>query len=374
MAGIYFHIPFCKQACHYCDFHFSTSLKNKVGLLEAIRREISLRQEYLGTKNLGTVYFGGGTPSMLLNGEILEIFSEISHYFLIDKDAEITLEANPDDLTLEKLKELADTPINRLSIGIQSFREKDLKFLNRIHTSNDAVESVKNAQRAGFKNITIDLIYGIQSLSNDQWKENIQRALELDVQHISCYSLTIEPKTALAAFIKKGEARPIDPQKGAEQFVILMEEMRKNNFIHYEISNFCKEGFYSKHNSNYWKGEKYLGLGPSAHSFDGRSRQWNVKSNSAYINSLGKNVVPFEKEVLTEAQRYNEYVLTALRTIWGVDIDHIRKTFSSNILSHFEKEKQLFLDGGMIFQDNDRVLLSGKGKLFADRIASDLFL
>ncbi|TAL56830.1 MAG: radical SAM family heme chaperone HemW [Bacteroidetes bacterium] len=373
MAGIYIHIPFCRQACYYCDFHFSTSLKNKKELLTAIRKEISLQKEYLETKNINTIYFGGGTPSILSQDEILGIFEKISTHFSIGKDAEITMEANPDDLSKEKLAELAETPVNRLSIGVQSFREEDLKFLNRAHSSKEAVECVGNAKKAGFKNITIDLIYGIQTLTNDQWKRNIELALELDVPHISCYSLTVEPKTAFSSFIQKGKIRNVDSQKSAQHFERLMEEMSKNNFIHYEISNFCKEGFYSAHNSNYWRGEKYLGMGPSAHSYNGTSRQWNVKSNSAYIRSLEKNIIPFEKEDLTAAQRYNEYVLTSLRTIWGTDFDFIKKTFSENICSRFSKEVNRHLDNKMLSLDKKKIFLTDKGKLFADKIASDLF-
>jgi oxygen-independent coproporphyrinogen-3 oxidase len=388
MSGIYIHIPFCRQACHYCDFHFSTSLKSKKGFLDALKKEIYLQKDYLlppsvplsfgrgvrGEVGVRSVYFGGGTPSVLSRGEINEIVDELSRYFSIDKDAEITLEANPDDLTKEKLKELSHTPVNRLSIGIQSFRDEDLKFLNRIHDSPAAIRSVKDAQNAGFKNITIDLIYGIQTLTNEQWKKNIQTAFSLEVPHISCYSLTVEPKTALAAFIKKGKAHPVDPQKSAEQFEILMSEMAKNNFIHYEISNFCKEGFYSKHNSSYWKGVNYLGLGPSAHSYNGKSRQWNVSSNSAYSNSIQKNIQPFEKEILTESQLYNEYILTSLRTIWGTHLDVIRKRFPLSYFSHFLKESEKFLTQKLLKKEGEKILLTDKGKLFADKIASDLFV
>lgn len=341
--------------------------------MASIRKEIFLQKEYLGGSRISTVYFGGGTPSLLSKGQILDIFGALTEYFPIDKDAEVTLEANPDDLSKEKLKALAETPVNRLSIGIQSFREEDLKLMNRAHNSQQAVDCVINAQKAGFQNITIDLIYGLQTLANDQWRENIRKAMDLKVQHISCYSLTVEPRTALASFIKAGKVLPADTEKSAAQFEILMEEMRNNNFLHYEISNFCKEGFYSKHNSNYWKGEKYLGFGPSAHSFDGISRQWNVKSNSAYISAIQTEELPFEKEELTEAQRYNEYVLTTLRTIWGTDLAFLRQAFSENMLFHFLKEMKPFLDQKKLIRDKERVFLTDKGKLFADKIASDLF-
>ncbi len=374
MPGIYLHIPFCRQACHYCDFHFSTSLKSKKDFLNALKKEIALQKDYIGTKNINTVYFGGGTPSILSKEEIIEIFSELSKYFSIDKNAEITLEANPDDLSKEKLKELFQTPINRLSIGIQSFSDEDLKFLNRIHNSKEAIASVKNAQEAGFDNITIDLIYGIQTLTNKQWKKNIAQALALDVQHISCYSLTVEQRTALYSFIEKGEIKNIDSKKSAEQFEILMNEMQENNFIHYEISNFGKEGFFSKHNSNYWKGIYYLGLGPSAHSYNGNSRQWNVRSNSAYINSLAKNKVPYEKEVLSSEQKYNEYVMTSLRTIWGTDLNYITNSFPERFSAYFEKESAPYLKNKIMSQEKNIFSLTNKGKLFADKIASDLFI
>ena len=374
MAGIYIHIPFCRQACHYCDFHFSTSLKSKKDFLNALKKEISLQKNYLGTKNISTIYLGGGIPSVLSKEEILEIFSELAKHFSIDKNAEITLEANPDDLSKEKLKELSQTPINRLSIGTQSFSDEDLKFLNRIHSSKDAIKSVKNAQEANFKNITIDLIYGIQTLTNKQWKKNIEQALAMDVKHISCYSLTVEPRTAMHSFIEKGKIKNVDTKKSADQFEILIGEMKKNNFIHYEISNFGKENFFSKHNSNYWKGVSYLGLGPSAHSYDGISRQWNVRSNSVYISSLTKNKIPSEKEILSEEQKYNEYVMTSLRTIWGTDFNYITDSFPERFSANFEKESAPYLKNKMMVKEKNIFSLTDKGKLFADKIASDLFI
>lgn len=373
MAGIYIHIPFCRQACYYCDFHFSTSLKNKIGFLDALRKEILLQKDYLGTKNINTVYFGGGTPSILSPEEILCLCDELSKYFFIDPKAEITLEANPDDLKEEKLNQLRQTPVNRLSIGIQSFSDVDLKFLNRIHNSEEAIECVRKAKDAGFENISIDLIYGIHTLTNKQWKKNLDLAFALDVQHVSCYSLTVEPKTALHSYIRKGRIKNISSKKSTEQFKILMKEMSKNYFIHYEISNFCKEGFHSKHNSNYWKGVNYLGLGPSAHSFDGNSRQWNVKSNSVYINYLNKNLLPIEREVLTEIQKYNEYILTSLRTIWGMDFNFVKNKFSQKLFSHMEKECDILIQKKMLSQKDEKIFLTHKGKLFADKITSDLF-
>jgi len=394
MAGIYIHIPFCRQACHYCDFHFSTSLKNKKDFLDALKKEIVLQKDYLKTKKISTVYFGGGTPSILSKEEILCLVDELSKYFSIDSDAEITLEANPDDLSKEKLKELFQTPVNRLSIGIQSFSNEDLKFLNRIHNSQEAIESVRNAQDAGFKNISIDLIYGIQTLTNKRWKKNLHQAFELSVQHISCYALTVEPRTSFYSFIKKGKIKNIDSKKSAEQFEILMREMEKHKFVHYEISNFAAPKGENKksnlsalplgrswrglHNSNYWKGENYLGLGPSAHSYNADSRQWNVSSNSAYINSLKKNMLPFEKEGLSENQKYNEYILTSLRTMWGTDLNYVKVNFRNTFSDYLSKQSQKHISSGELVRilnpdQHPFLLLTPKGKLFADKIACDLF-
>lgn len=378
MPGIYIHIPYCRRACHYCDFHFSISLKNKNNLLAALKKEIFLQKNYLETEIISTIYFGGGTPSILSVNEIMTIYSELKKYFTILPNAEITLEANPDDLTEKKFRQLVQTPINRLSIGIQSFSDQDLKFLNRTHHSKTAITSVKNAKVVGFRNINIDLIYGIQTLTNEQWRRNIEHALNLDVPHISCYSLTIEPRTTFHTLIKKGKIENISSEKSAEQFEIVVTELKKNNFIHYEISNFAKEGFISMHNSNYWQGEKYLGLGPSAHSYNGISRQWNVRSNSVYISSLFQNKIPCEKEILTEKQKYNEYIMTNIRTIWGIDLNYVRKTFGEKIEEQLVKKSQKYISINQLFfkkqAKNSYLLLTESGKLFADRIASDLFM
>lgn len=377
MAGIYLHIPFCKQACHYCDFHFSTSLKTKDAFLVALKKEISLQKNYLSTNKISTVYIGGGTPSLLSQKELMEVFDELNKNFEIANDAEITLEANPDDLTKEKISELKNTPINRLSIGIQSFSDEDLKFMNRAHNSAEADRSVKTAQDKGFENITIDLIYGTPTMSNDPeysgWKKNLTKAFALNVPHISAYCLTVESRTALADMVKKGKAEPVDDLKSSSQFEIMLEEMKKNDFTQYEISNFCKGESYSKHNSNYWKGEHYLGLGPSAHSFDGTSRQWNVRNNNVYIRSIEEGKLNFEKEILTTEQRYNEYVLTSLRTMWGTDLDIIKTTFGQEYLDHFIHEAEEHFGSSNILQEKNKVFLTDKGKLLADKIASDLF-
>jgi oxygen-independent coproporphyrinogen-3 oxidase len=373
MPGIYIHIPFCKQACHYCDFHFSTSLNSKDGFLQALGTEIALRKDYLKDKKISTIYFGGGTPSLLLRKEIENILSDLERYFTIDADAEITLEANPDDLTKEKLAELKDTGINRLSIGIQSFFDEDLKFMNRAHNAGEARNCVKLAQAAGFNNITIDLIYGTPTMDNAQWRKNLAEAFALNVQHISAYCLTVEPKTPLANMVEMKKVPNVSDVRSMEQFVILLKEMKANGFIQYEISNFGKEGFFSRHNSNYWKGEHYLGLGPSAHSFDGVSRQWNVRNNYAYVRAMEKGVPDMQREELTVAQRLNEYIMTSLRTIWGVDLAYIEKEFTQVLLDEVMAEARPYLGSADLELRENKLFLTDKGKLIADRIASDLF-
>lgn len=373
MAGIYIHIPFCKQACNYCDFHFSTSLKNKEALLHALNKEIELQKDYLETKRISTVYFGGGTPSLLEQTELMRIFDSLNKYFEIDSDAEITLEANPDDLTKNKIRELRSTPINRLSIGIQSFYDEDLKLMNRAHNSQEAISAVKGAQDADFENITIDLIYGIPGLTEHRWRNNLQNAFLLDVKHISAYCLTVEPKTVLAHQVKTGIIKNVDELQSSEQFEIMLEAMKKNNFVQYEISNFCKDDQYSRHNSNYWLKEKYLGLGPSAHSFNGESRQWNISNNALYIKSLENNAIDFELEQLNIDQRYNEYILTSLRTMWGSDLERIGSDFGNDFKSHCLKEAQKYIETADITIETNTLFLTDKGKLIADKIASDLF-
>jgi len=373
MPGIYIHIPFCKQACHYCDFHFSTSLKNKAAFVEALKMEIALRKGYLTPGEVKTIYFGGGTPSLLTQKELLEIFATLNRHFTVAVDAEITLEANPDDLSEGKIKELKETPVNRLSIGIQSFSEDDLRYMNRAHNSDEAARCVKLAQEAGFDNITIDLIYGTPTMDDRTWRKNLAKAFDLGVKHISAYGLTVEKGTALDVMIGKGKTEKVDDQKCVEQFLIMCEEMEKHGFIQYEISNFCKPGFESKHNSNYWKQEHYLGLGPSAHSFNGISRQWNVVSNSKYIASLQKGEINCERELLSIEDRYNEYILTALRTIDGIDLDHVEKTFGKELLRHCLDEIKERLDIEEVLLKENKLILSTQGKLMADRIASDLF-
>ena len=375
MSGIYIHIPFCKQACHYCDFHFSTSLQNKGLLVNSILSEIDLRLNYLPNKKIESIYFGGGTPSLLSEKETFLILEKIYKLYNVSKDVEITLECNPDDLTDEKLKELKRLEVNRLSIGLQSFDEEELIWMNRAHTAKESESSVKRAQDRGFENITIDLIYGSKFSNLANWKKTLNKAIALDVKHISSYNLTIEEKTKLGHDFKLKKEVAIDDEKSSELFLEMINRLEKNNFIHYEISNFGQEGFFSLHNSNYWKGEHYLGLGPSAHSFDGTSRQWNVSNNNIYIKRISeKNESYFEKEILTEKERFNEYVLTSLRTIWGINLNYLRVNFNTEFVKHYLNQIEKYIKQETVIVKDTTYTLTEKGKLFADKIASELFV
>ncbi|MFN8115807.1 MAG: radical SAM family heme chaperone HemW [Bacteroidia bacterium] len=375
MSGIYIHIPFCKQACHYCDFHFSTSLKNKEALVKSILIEMDNRIDYLPNKTIETIYFGGGTPSLLSEKETFQILEKIYKQYIVSSDVEITLECNPDDLSDEKLKELKRLEINRLSIGLQSFNEEELTWMNRAHNADQSESSVKRAQDRGFENITVDLIYGSKYSNLSNWKKTLDKVIDLQVPHISSYNLTIEEKTKLGHDFKVKKEVAIDDEKSSELFLEMIDRLEKHNFIHYEISNFAKEGFFSKHNSNYWKGEHYLGLGPSAHSFDGKSRQWNIANNNLYIKYLQeKSEIYFEKEILTEAERYNEYILTSLRTIWGIDINYLKTNFNSDFVKDFNNKISDYIKQETIVVKDTTYTLTEKGKLLADKIASELFV
>jgi oxygen-independent coproporphyrinogen-3 oxidase len=374
VAGIYLHIPFCKQACHYCDFHFSTSLANKVPFVEALLKEIELTKDYLGGETIRTIYFGGGTPSLLTGDELKHILDKLYSTYDIVSDAEVTLEANPDDLNMQKIMELQSSPINRLSIGIQSFRDEDLKMMNRAHDVQEADYSVKAAQDKGFENITIDLIYSIPQLSLKDWKENLNKAFALQVQHISAYSLTFEPKTVFGNYEKRGLMKPVDQELSSDQFLTMLQEMRVYGFEQYEVSNFCKPGFESKHNSAYWSGEKYLGLGPSAHSFDGKSRQWNVANNTVYIKGLMEDKLSFEREDLDARTQLNEYLMTGLRTRKGVDLQRIQSQYGVDLYKLYKDMLDELKHQNKVLMDQDRLALTDEGLLMADRIASDLFI
>ncbi|MBA3986285.1 MAG: radical SAM family heme chaperone HemW [Flavobacteriales bacterium] len=372
MPGIYLHIPFCKQACHYCDFHFSTSLKKKTELVEALCNEMILRKNELpGT--VETIYFGGGTPSLLTRDELELIFKTIYNNYPVATPVEVPLEANPDDLTEEIVKQLADSPINRLSIGIQSFFEEDLKLMNRAHNAKEAEHCLTLATKY-FDNISLDLIYGVPGMTNERWKQNIEKALSFGIPHISSYALTVEPKTALETFIKKGIISPVDDALAEKHFFTLIDMLTQKDFVHYELSNFGKEGFFSKNNTAYWQGKSYLGIGPSAHSYKGDMRSWNVRNNTLYIKSIGKRKLPSETETLTTTDRYNEYIMTGLRTIWGVSVNRVEKEFGNKYKDYLLQQSQKHLDEHLLYLDGDTLLVTKKGKFLSDGLASDLFL
>ena len=378
MSGIYIHIPFCKQACHYCDFHFSTSMKKKDEMVLALAKEIGMRKNELHESARGdneiieTIYFGGGTPSVLSNDEIIFLISEVYKNYKVSANPEITLEANPDDLSAERILELSKSPINRLSIGIQSFYEDDLKMMNRAHNSAEAKKCLEEATKY-FDNISLDLIYGIPGMSDEMWKQNIETALSFGVPHISSYALTVEPKTALSKLIQTGKIAEPQDEATSNHFMILVDTLQKNGFIHYELSNFGKENYFSKNNSAYWLGKKYIGIGPSAHSYDGEKRGWNIANNSLYIKAIQNNELPIETETLTVSDRYNEYIMTGLRTIWGVSLERIEKEFGLEYLEYLKKQAQKFLNDDLLSIENNILKPTPKGKFLTDGIASDLF-
>jgi len=343
-------------------------------MLKSIKKEIEMRQAYLNGDTISSIYFGGGTPSILNKEEINKLVNTVYRYFTIDTDAEITLECNPDDLNTKMLADLKEIGINRLSIGIQSFDDADLKFMNRSHNAKEALGCIHLAKKAGFENITIDLIYGLPNQSNEKWKQNLKQMLALDIQHFSAYALTIEPKTALKHLIDKKKVTPLEEKITVEHFDTLVQIATKNNFIHYEISNFGKEGFFSNHNTAYWKNQHYLGVGPSAHSFNGTSRQWNIASNKQYIEKVNTNNSYFEVEQLSNEQQYNEYIFTGLRTMWGVELNYIAAQFGADAQKYFKKQVQNWKNQEKIKQLNNNYTLTEKGKLYADAIASDLFI
>lgn len=372
-GGLYIHIPFCKQACHYCDFHFSTSLGKKEAMIAALKMELELRKSEFANENVETIYFGGGTPSVLELGEIHDLVSTVYKHYKVADTPEITLEANPDDLSLQKIQALAKSPINRLSIGIQSFFDTDLKLMNRAHSADEASESLKNAVRY-FDNISIDLIYGMPDMNLDRWEKNIEKALAFEVPHISSYALTIEPKTALANFVDKGLIRPASDELAQEHFHLLYETLLQEGFICYEISNFGKPGYFSQNNSAYWQQKKYVGIGPSAHSFDGNRRGWNIDNNPKYIKALERGELPMETETLSTKDKYNEYVMTGLRTIWGVDVTRIQKEYGEKYQDYLLMQSKKFREEGLLVLEGNVLSTTKEGKFLADGIAADLFM
>jgi oxygen-independent coproporphyrinogen-3 oxidase len=374
LSGIYIHIPFCKKACHYCNFHFSTNHSQKQRVVAALIKEIELRKNYLPSNKIESIYFGGGTPSILTQVELNSIFNEIYKYFDVSEDAEITLEANPDDLNINRLKELKISPINRLSIGIQSFRDEDLIWMNRAHSAIEAKESIRKAKEFGFDSLSIDLIYGTPNLSNEAWKENILQAIDLGVNHISSYCLTVETKTALSHFIEKGKIDPLSEEQASQQFNLLIETLEQNAFEQYEISNFAKNGKYALHNTNYWMNKPYLGIGPSAHSFNQKERSWNIANNIVYAEAIEKNELPLETEVLSIANKLNEYVMTSLRTKWGCSLDYIETNFGYKYAAQIAQQAYPHIEKKYLINEGHTLFISREGKFFSDGIASDLFL
>ncbi len=372
MSSIYIHIPFCKQACHYCDFHFSTSLKKKDELINALKTELSLRKVEL-TNTVECIYFGGGTPSLLSAEELNSLIETVYTNYNVSETPEITLEANPDDLTKDKITELGKSKINRLSIGIQSFFEDDLKLMNRAHNAKEALQCIEFS-KTEFDNISIDLIYGIPGMTTQKWKENLNIALQLDIPHISSYALTVEPNTALKRYIEKGVVPPVDDDLAKQHFDILIETLQQAGYSNYEFSNFGKQGYHSNNNTAYWTGKSYLGIGPSAHSYNGKQRSWNINNNPKYIKSIQQGIIPNEVETLSVTDRYNEYVMTGLRTIWGISLSKIEKEFGLNFKTYVLQQAKNLIEDHLLFLDGDTIVVTKKGKFLSDGIASELFM
>ncbi len=373
MAGIYIHIPYCRKLCHYCNFHRSLLIKNISVFLDALVKEIEIRKNYLGHELIETIYFGGGTPSILNIREINLIISAIYNNFKVNDNPEITLEANPDDLGRDYLEGLMNnTPVNRLSIGIQSFYDDDLKLMNRRHSSLQAAESVEHAQKTGFSNISIDLIYGLPGLTTGKWISNLQQAFRLNVQHISAYHLTFEPGTLFYRFFNEGKLSQPSEDESFKQFEVLTSLAQKNRFIHYEVSNFAKEGYFSIHNTNYWRQKKYLGIGPSAHSYDYNSRQWNIADNKKYIEGINKGNPITKKETLATTTKFNDYLLTSLRTMWGIDLRYIKNIFGLKYSDYITLKSKKFIDADNMIKDRTILKLTNRGIFISDYIISEL--
>ncbi len=374
MAGIFIHIPFCRQACTYCNFHFSLSLKNKDAMIAAIIKEIGLTEKFSSAESIETIYIGGGTPSLLEPDDLENIFDALGKKFSIAGNAEITLEANPDDINKEMLSEWHELGINRLSVGIQSFNEEELKWMNRAHNAKESMACLKLIEEAGFENFSVDLIYGSPLQSDEDLKRNFKIIAERNIPHISCYAFTEEPGTAFAKLVKEKRSAPTDAQKQSEQFHLLLDMMNAAGYEQYEISNFCRPGHRSRHNSSYWQGKPYYGFGPAAHSFDGeKKRKWNISNNGLYIQSLGKNIIPCEEEVLTDIQRLNECIMTSLRTAEGLNLEFVKKNFGETHATRIENDAALFLQNGKMNRTGFFLILTKEGKFFADGIAAEVF-
>jgi oxygen-independent coproporphyrinogen III oxidase len=374
MAGIYIHIPFCKKLCFYCDFYHVISSDNYSTFIDALIREASLRKDYLEAESVGTIYLGGGTPSVFSISDLDKIFNHIYRLFKVEENCEITVELNPDDVNPIYLKSLGNLGINRISLGIQSWRDSDLKMLNRRHDSVQAAKALKDTFDAGFENVTIDLIYGIPSMSDREWASNLDRSFSFDIKHLSAYHLTIEKGTVFGKMLEKKLITEIDEEESALLFNILIEKAEKAGFIHYEISNFGKPGYFSVHNSNYWRQVNYLGLGPSAHSFNGFSRQWNISNLKGYIKAVNTGKQYFHKEELDTRARFNEYIMTSLRTMWGIDLDYIEKTYEKEGYDYVINLWGKFRDYGLMKQDNKCLVLTNQGKMISDNIISEFMM
>lgn len=374
MAGVYLHIPFCKKICHYCDFYRIILPDNIKPFISALKKESQVRAEYLAGEDISTIYLGGGTPSVLSINELREILSAIYKNYSVKEGCEITAEINPDDPDLKWLKGLKKAGFNRISIGIQSWRDEDLKFLSRRHDSAQAEKTLLNTFRAGFENVTLDLIYGLPGLSSEDWAKNLDRSLSFDIQHISAYHLTIEPGTVFGKMKNAGHLTETDEDESNSQFNILTEKTEKAGFIHYEISNFGKEGYFSRHNTNYWKQVNYIGLGPSAHSFNNFSRQWNIKNVHKYIDAINNGTLCFETEELNMKTRFNEYIMTSLRTMWGVDLDYVEKVFDKEGFDYIMNMAGKFIGYGLMKQENKSLVLTNQGKLISDNIISEFMM
>lgn len=373
MAGIYVHIPFCRKACRYCDFYFTISLSDRKGIIKAIGKEISDRQDYLGKEEISTIYFGGGTPSVLDQEEIGYLLEKIFRYN-ISKESEISFEANPDDLTFDYIQMLSGFGINRLSIGVQSFFEKDLAFMRRSHNVKQALSSIEDAYINGFKNLTIDLIYGLPGMEINKWEKNLTISMDLNIPHISAYHLSYETGTVFDHWRKKGRIRPIEEKESIGQFQLLRAMAISRGYAHYEISNFAREGYISRHNSNYWKQVPYIGFGPSAHSYNSHSRRWNMSSNKKYYENLMSGMIYYEEEQLREEDLFNEYIMTSLRTSWGVNTVFIKENFGIIKSEYFAKNVQKYIKEELIIKKENYFLLSEKGMFISDLIISDLFI
>tara|TARA_B100001750_G_scaffold243926_1_gene260179 strand:+ start:933 stop:2054 length:1122 start_codon:yes stop_codon:yes gene_type:complete len=372
MSGIYIHIPFCKHACHYCDFHFSTSLKYQKKLINSINKEIEIQKNYLKKTTVKSIYIGGGTPSVIESKEINSMLTNIKTHYQIDDNAEITIECNPDDITKNKLNDYKKNGINRISLGVQSFNDKHLIFSNRTHNSLQAIKSIELILEEKFKNFSIDLIYGFPNMTLEEWKENLEIFLKYKIPHLSAYCLTIEKKTVFNKYKKEGKIKELNQKKLINMFLYLIKKLEKNNYKQYEISNFSLKNHHSVHNSNYWKQKKYLGIGPSAHSYDKNNRQWNISNNIKYINSIEKNIIPFKIEKLSEENKLNEYLLTSIRTSNGVNKNFINKNFNSKLISLL-KRKLKNIPREFIIENENNIKLTNRGKCFADKITRDLF-